>query len=146
MTLDTGSQAGLWFGLRKLCLIQAVFRCWWSDEYSTRCARCLWYTALCQFCPGEFHFCSLKLTDFQEKFGRTVDKVFQPECGFKMDRIERLTERYEDMIQRMVGWSTKCKRYSGENCPAYCELQDGECMMPKGIWFEISALLSFVNL
>ena len=76
------------------------------------------------------------LTLFKEKFGRTVDKVFQPECGFKMDRIERLTERYEDMIQRMVGWSQKCKRYSGENCPSYCELQDGECMTPKGMWFE----------
>ena len=59
-------------------------------------------------------------------------KVFQPECGYKMERIEKLAVRYDEMIAKMVSWTGKCKRYTGELCPDHCVLADGECMMPKG--------------
>ena len=58
--------------------------------------------------------------------------MFQPDCGYKMDRIEKLADRYDDMIEKMVSWTSRCKRFTGETCPSQCRLVDGECMMPKG--------------
>jgi len=68
----------------------------------------------------------------REKFDRTVAKVFQADCGYKMDRIVKLADRYDEMIGKMVSWTSRCKRFTGEACPSQCQLVDGECMMPKG--------------
>ena len=58
-----------------------------------------------------------------------------------MDKVEKLSVRYDEMVSKFSFWSTKCKKYSAETCPANrCEISDGICKNPKS-WIDQSEAL-----
>ena len=68
------------------------------------------------------------MTKFQDKFGRSVEKIFKVECGYKMEKVEKITGRYDDMLTIMYGWTQRCKRYEAADCPlSRCEIRDDTC-------------------
>lgn len=68
----------------------------------------------------------------RDKYKRSREKVFISECGYKMEKIEKLSTRYDEMVSKFSFWSTKCKKYSADTCPANrCQFSDGICKNPK---------------
>ena len=56
---------------------------------------------------------------FQDKWKRSVAKVFTSDCGFKAKKIQALGERFVGMNKSFTKWRNQCRRYSGKNISKY---------------------------
>jgi len=64
-----------------------------------------------------------------DKWKRSVAKVFTEECGFKAKKIGKLGERFVGMNASFAKWRNQCRRYSGNDCPSHCQVNQkkGTC-------------------
>jgi len=56
-----------------------------------------------------------------DKWGRSRDRVFTEECGFKQKKVNTLSEKFVNMIDAIKEWRKQCRRFSADNCPAHCQ-------------------------
>lgn len=64
-----------------------------------------------------------------DKWKRSVAKVFTSNCGFKAKKIQALGERFVGMNKSFTKWRNQCRRYSGNDCPSHCQVnaKKGTC-------------------
>lgn len=56
-----------------------------------------------------------------DKWKRSVQKVFTEECGFKAERVAKMSERFWGMNNSFSKWAKQCRKWSGADCPSHCE-------------------------
>ena len=53
-----------------------------------------------------------------------MQKVFTEECGFKPERVGKMSERFWGMTSSFAKWEQQCRKWSAAHCPAHCEAKD----------------------
>ena len=55
----------------------------------------------------------------KDKWKRSVQKVFTEECGFKAERVAKMSERFWGMNNSFSKWAKQCRKWSGADCPSH---------------------------
>lgn len=57
----------------------------------------------------------------KDKWGRSKDRIFGGDCGFKEKQISTIDAKYIELIDSVATWRLQCRKFSSDACPLHCE-------------------------